>query len=79
METEEFTIYPLINGEDMLKMMNLIESYKALTDYFIMNLVIKKSNILIVMVGVFNYPEQKLLSRIKKENKNINSIPPLLF
>lgn len=80
LETDEFTNDPNIPREDALKMLKLIASDKTLTEYFIQNFIIQKSNILIVVIGILNYPEQKLLNRIKTENKNKfrqQNIPPL--
>lgn len=81
LETDEFTNDPNIPREDALKMLKLIASDKTLTEYFIQNFIIQKSNILIVVIGILNYPEQKLLNRIKTENKNKfkNQTPPPLF
>ena len=81
LETDEFTNDPLIKREDALRRLELIASDKTLTEYFIQNFIIQKSNILIVVIGILNYPEQKLLNRIKTENKNKNKnqIPPPLF
>ena len=81
LETDEFTNDPLIKREDALRRLELIASDKTLTEYFIQNFIIQKSNILIVVIGILNYPEQKLLNRIKTENKNKNKNlnPPPLF
>lgn len=81
LETDEFTNDPNIPREDALKMLKLIASDKTLTEYFIQNFIIQKSNILIVVIGILNYPEQKLLNRIKTENKNKfrHQTPPPLF
>lgn len=81
LETDEFQNDPNIPREDALKMLKLIASDKTLTEYFIQNFIIQKSNILIVVIGILNYPEQKLLNRIKTENKNKfkNHDPPPLF
>ena len=81
LETDEFTNDPNIPREDALKMLKLIASDKTLTEYFIQNFIIQKSNILIVVIGILNYPEQKLLNRIKTENKNKfkQQNPPPLF
>ena len=81
LETDEFTNDPNIPREDALKMLKLIASDKTLTEYFIQNFIIQKSNILIVVIGILNYPEQKLLDRIKTENKHKfkNRTPPPLF
>lgn len=81
LENDEFTNDPNLPREDALKMLKLIASDKTLTEYFIQNFIIQKSNILIVVVGILNYPEQKLLNRIKTENKNKfkHSTPPPLF
>ena len=81
LETDEFTNDPNIPREDALKMLKLIASDKTLTEYFIQNFIIQKSNILIVVIGILNYPEQKVLNRIKAENKNKfkHQTPPPLF
>lgn len=81
LENDEFTNDPSLPREDALKMLKLIASDKTLTEYFIQNFIIQKSNILLVVVGILNYPEQKLLNRIKTENKNKfkNATPPPLF
>ena len=81
LETDEFTNDPNIPREDALKMLKLIESDKILTEYFIQNFIIQKSDILIVVIGILNYPEQKLLDRIKTENKHKfkHRTPPPLF
>ena len=81
LETDEFTNDPNIPRKDALKMLKLIESDKTLTEYFIQNFIIQKSDILIVVIGILNYPEQKLLDRIKTENKHKfkNRTPPPLF
>lgn len=81
LETDEFTNDPNMPRDDALKMLKLIASDKTLTEYFIQNFIIQKSNILIVVIGILNYPEQKLLNRIKTENKNKfkNANPPPLF
>lgn len=81
LENDEFSNDPSISREDALKMLKIIASDKTLTEYFIQNFIIQKSNILIVVIGILNYPEQKLLNRIKTENKNKfkHSTPPPLF
>jgi hypothetical protein len=81
LENDEFTNDPNLPKEDALKMLKIIASDKTLTEYFIQNFIIQKSNILIVVIGILNYPEQKLLNRIKTENKNKfkNKTPPPLF
>ena len=50
---------------------------QSLTEYFIQNLVIQKSDILILVLVIFSYSEQKLLNRIKIENKKKQGNPPL--
>ena len=79
--TEEFTNDPDLKREDALKLLKTIASDKTLTEYFIQNFIIQKSNILIVVIGILNYPEQKLLNRIKTENQNKfkHATPPPLF
>ena len=81
LENDEFTNDPNLPREDALKLLKVIASDKTLTEYFIQNFIIQKSNILLVVIGILNYPEQKLLNRIKTENKNKfkNATPPPLF
>ena len=40
---------------------------KTLTELFLQNYIIHNSDILIVVVGLLSYPEQKILNRIKTE------------
>ena len=50
---------------------------KILTELFLQNYIFYNSNIIIIVVGILNYYEQKLLYRIKKEifkNKNNKSL-----
>ena len=81
LENDEFTNDPELPREDAIKMLKIIASDKTLTEYFLQNFIIQKSNILIVVIGILNYPEQKLLNRIKTENKNKfpKQTPPPLF
>ena len=80
LETDEFKIEPNINRDDALKKLKLVASDKILTEYFIENFIIQKSDILIVVIGLLNYPEQKLLNRMKIEYKykyRYKNHPPL--
>ena len=54
-----------------------IAADKTLTEYFLQSFIIQKSNILLVVIGILSYNEQKLLNRIKIENKKKNGNPPL--
>ena len=45
-------------------------------EYFNKNLIIQQSDILILVLGLLSYNEQKLLNRIKTENKRKNGNPP---
>ena len=81
LETNEFTIDKIIKKEDKLRELELRVSDKMLTENFIQNFIIQKSNLLIVVIGILNHNQQKFLNRIKTENKNKNKnkIPPPLF
>jgi hypothetical protein len=81
LETDEFTNDSNIPKDDAQKMLKVIARDKTLTEFFIQNFIIQKSNILIVVIGILNYPEQKLLNRLKIENeaKFKHGIPPPLF
>ena len=46
-------------------------------EYFNKNLIIQQSDILILVLGLLSYNEQKLLNRIKTENNRKNGNPPL--
>ena len=60
-------------------MLKLSETDKTLTEYFIQNFIVQKSNILIVVIDMLTYNEQILLNRIKIENKLKDQIPSPLF
>ena len=81
LETDEFNKDIDIKKEDTIKQIELRALDKTLTQYFIQNFIIQKSNLLIVVIGILNYTQQKFLNRIKTENKNKNkySIPPPFF
>ena len=66
-------------GQEVVNSKNLLEKAKnkTLTEHFFQNLVIKKSEFLILVLGILSYNEQKLLNRIKTENKRKNGNPPL--
>lgn len=70
LENDEFKNDPNLKKEEARKKLKLIASDKTLTEYFIQNFIIQKSNILVLVIGILNYPEQKLLNRIKTENEN---------
>ena len=44
---------------------------KVMTELFLQNYIIHNSDILIIVVGILTYSEQKLLNRIKKEMKRL--------
>ena len=43
---------------------------KLITELFLQNYIIKNSDILLIVVGIMTYSEQKLLNRIKLQLKN---------
>ena len=54
--------------------LSTIAKDKALTELFLQNFIMTESDILIAIVGILTYSEQKLLNRIKsdlKKEKNI--------
>ena len=81
LENDEFKNDPNISKEEAKKKLKSIASDKTLTEYFIQNFIIQKSNILVLVIGILNYPEQKLLNRIKTENENKlkKGTPPPFF
>ena len=70
LENDEFKNDPNMKKDEAQQKLKLIASDKTLTEYFIQNFIIQKSNILVLVIGILNYPEQKLLNRIKTENEN---------
>ena len=50
-----------------------------MTNNFIQNFVIKKSNIKIVVLGELTSQEQKLLMNIKNKNQKIRGNPKIIF
>ena len=81
LESDEFKNDDKMSKEEAKKQLKLVASDKTLTEYFIQNFIIQKSNILVLVIGILNYPEQKLLNRIKTENemKFKNQTPPPFF
>ena len=60
------------NKNDIYQMiddLSTIAKDKALTELFLQNFIITESDILIAMVGILTYSEQKLLNRIKSDLK----------
>ena len=51
---------------------------KLITELFLQNYIINNSDILIVVVGIFTYSEQKLLNRIKTEMQRAKINKPLI-
>ena len=81
LENDEFKNDQNISKEEAGIKLKSIVSDKILTEHFIQNFIIQKSNILILVIGILNYQEQKLLNRIKTENENKfkNETPPPFF
>ena len=52
---------------------------KLLTELFLQNYIINNSNILIIVVGILTYSEQKLLNRIKNEMQRSKINKPLFI
>ena len=77
LENDKFNNTNFLSIDDEIKKLNLMISEQILIDYFIQSFVIKKSNILIVVLGLLNYHEQKFLYRIKNEHKNKYGNPPI--
>jgi len=76
LETDEFQLGNQ-DKEKAIAILKDIASDKTLTEYFLQHFIIEKSNILLVVVGILNYPEQKLINRIKTENDKKVGNPPL--
>lgn len=77
LETDEFKQEQGMEKEKALLNLKDIASDKTLTEYFLQNFIIQKSNILMVVLGILSYNEQKLLNRIKTENKKKPGNPHL--
>ena len=52
---------------------------KIMTELFLQNYIMHNSDILILVVGILTYSEQKLINRIKKKKKNQNIEKPLFI
>ncbi len=52
---------------------------KTLTELFLQNIIITTSDLLILVVGILTYSEQKLLNRVKKELKKSNKKTKKLY
>ena len=77
LETDEFKQEFNLDKEKAIIDLKEIASDKTLTEYFLQNFIIQKSNILMVVLGILSYNEQQLLNRIKIENKRKKGNPPL--
>ena len=82
-ESKEIAEAPPISGKD--KIMEKIDKEvfkeksreKLITELFLQNYIINNSDILILVVGILTYSEQKLLNRIKIDIKNLKINKPL--
>ena len=52
---------------------------KIITELFLQNYIIQNSDILIIVVGILTYSEQKLLNRIKTDIQRANIDKPLFI
>jgi len=77
LETDDFKQEQGLDKDKAILNLKEIAGDKTLTEYFLQNFVIQKSNILMVVLGILSYSEQKLLNRIKIENKKKQGNPPL--
>jgi len=60
-----------LNKEEALIQLERIAKDKTLTELFLQNFIISSSDMLVLVVGVLTYPEQKLLNRIEKTLKTL--------
>ena len=58
------------NGEDEKDVFKEKSREKLITELFLQNYIIKNSDILLIVVGIMTYSEQKLLNKIKLQLKN---------
>ena len=77
LETDEFKQEFNLDKDKAIIDLKEIASDKTLTEYFLQNFIIQKSDILMVVLGILSYNEQQLLNRIKIENKRKPGNPPL--
>lgn len=77
LETDDFKQEQGMEKEKALINLKDIASDKTLTEYFLQNFIIQKSNILMIVLGILSYNEQKLLNRIKTENRKKQGNPHL--
>ena len=61
------------NNNNYIKNLEELAKDKTMTELFIQNFVINESDILICVVGILTYNEQKLINRIKSELNNNNN------
>ena len=61
------------NNNNYIKNLEELAKDKSMTELFIQNFVINESDILICVVGILTYNEQKLINRIKSELNNDNN------
>ena len=58
------------NGEDEKDVFKEKSREKLITELFLQNYIVKNSDILLIVVGIMTYSEQKLLNKIKLQLKN---------
>ena len=62
-----------LKKEEALNQLECIAKDKTLTELFLQRFIISSSDMLLLVVGVLTYPEQKLLNRIQKTLKNLKN------
>ena len=62
-----------LKKEEALIQLERIAKDKTLTELFLQRFIISSSDMLLLVVGVLTYPEQKLLNRIQKTLKNLKN------
>ena len=60
-----------LDKEEALSQLERIAKDKTLTELFLQRFIISSSDMIVLVVGVLTYPEQKLLNRIEKTLKNL--------
>lgn len=56
--------------EDLREQLDNLARDKCLTETFLQSIIIQESNMLLILVGILSYPDQKLLNKITTQVKN---------
>ena len=73
LEDSNFEFNKFLNDpKELKKQLDDLANDKRLTENFLRQIIIKESNLLLVVVGNLTYKEQKLINEIKEESNNRN-------